>query len=490
MLSTLPVELASAVRVDLDRRRAGRGACRCSCVSLKFAVTHTSSSGTIAISGWPAARPGRRSTLFRLTMPLDRRLDGRVLQVQLGLRQRRLAPAATCASAAAARALVAVTCCGPVCARLQLGVRLLLAGAAPAPAGSRRRGCRPRLRRPAIAPSRPRPSAPRRRRPPRRTAAARLRPWRAALAAARRRAPPWRRWLRLRAARACAVASRARAASISLLGACRRRRAPGRRRRCAVVTLLAAVVDVIGTLLCAASGGRLRRRRARRAPCRRRPGSRADRSRRARAPASTSWLSSTGTRSTVPPTRAAIGVTCASTCASSVDSRPAVSHNQTPTPTTTSTTTPTMRESPSWRTTCCADRPSASASEILTQRPLRRCRGRARAAPSRRCSRTARRCTARWRRATASCACTTSMLLATPAAKRSRACVSCCAASSRARVGDLQLLAGGLEIEKRGAHVVVDRRPSGPRPRRGGCAGRRRPRAAGPACGRPGRSAR
>src|SRR5262249_55686138 len=34
--------------------------------------------------------------------------------------------------------------------------------------------------------------------------------------------------------------------------------------------------------------------------------------------------------------------------------------------------------------------------------------------------------------ATASCAWTTSMLLATPAAKRSRACVSCCAARSRA----------------------------------------------------------
>src|SRR6267142_1720139 len=42
------------------------------------------------------------------------------------------------------------------------------------------------------------------------------------------------------------------------------------------------------------------------------------------APASTCWFSFTGTSITVPPTRAAIGVTCASTCASSVVSRPAV----------------------------------------------------------------------------------------------------------------------------------------------------------------------
>ena len=58
----------------------------------------------------------RLRRVFRLTMPRDRRLDGRVLQVQLGLRERRLAPAATCASADAARACVAATCCGPVCA--------------------------------------------------------------------------------------------------------------------------------------------------------------------------------------------------------------------------------------------------------------------------------------------------------------------------------------------------------------------------------------
>ena len=41
-------------------------------------------------------------------------------------------------------------------------------------------------------------------------------------------------------------------------------------------------------------------------------------------PASTAWLSATGTRSTVPPMRAATGVTWASTCASSVDSCPRV----------------------------------------------------------------------------------------------------------------------------------------------------------------------
>ena len=68
------------------------------------------------------------------------------------------------------------------------------------------------------------------------------------------------------------------------------------------------------------------------------------------------------------------------------------------------------------------------------------------------------RCTARWRRATASCACTTSMLLATPAAKRSRACVSCCAARSRARVATCSCSLRGLQIEKRRPHFVVDRR--------------------------------
>src|SRR5215216_1001659 len=57
-------------------------------------------------------------------------------------------------------------------------------------------------------------------------------------------------------------------------------------------------------------------------------------------PASTCWLSLTGTSTTTPPTRAATGVTCASTCASSVDSRPAVAHSQTPVPISTISTTP------------------------------------------------------------------------------------------------------------------------------------------------------
>ena len=48
------------------------------------------------------------------------------------------------------------------------------------------------------------------------------------------------------------------------------------------------------------------------------------------------------------------------------------------------------------------------------------------------------------------------MLLATPAANRSRACVSCWAASSRDARRDLQLLAGRLQVEERGPDVVVD----------------------------------
>ena len=43
---------------------------------------------------------------------------------------------------------------------------------------------------------------------------------------------------------------------------------------------------------------------------------------------------------------------------------------------------------------------------------------------------------------------------------------------------DLQLFLGRLQIEKRRAHFVVDRRLAGPRPRRGGCAASRRLRAA------------
>jgi len=49
------------------------------------------------------------------------------------------------------------------------------------------------------------------------------------------------------------------------------------------------------------------------------------------------------TATTVPPIRAATGVTWASTCASSVDSWPAVNHSQTPTPTPRTRTMPMMR---------------------------------------------------------------------------------------------------------------------------------------------------
>ena len=58
---------------------------------------------------------------------------------------------------------------------------------------------------------------------------------------------------------------------------------------------------------------------------------------------------------------------------------------------------------------------------------------------------------------TASCACTTSMLLATPAANRSRACVSCCAASSRAARRDLSCSLPVCRSRNGVADVVVDR---------------------------------
>ena len=228
-------------------------------------------------------------------MPRDRRLDGRVLEVQLGLRD---SVAFACCDArgspAAARARVAATCSGPVCAVLQPGLRLLLAGPRLRRACSRPRGCPLRLRRPATSRNRLPPAALRPRPTPRRTAAATLRPWRAARAAARRRAPPWPRSLPPRAA-APAPSSAARAPPRSLF---LRRRSPlcacVDASLCAVVTLL----DAVGRRdrHAALRGDRrsLRRRPARRArlidaP----PGSRADRARRARSPASTCWLSST-----------------------------------------------------------------------------------------------------------------------------------------------------------------------------------------------------
>ena len=67
-LSTLPFAVAAAVRVDLDLDRLAdvRSA---SCVSLKFAVTHTPVSATIVSSGWPACTSWPTSTCLRDTMP-------------------------------------------------------------------------------------------------------------------------------------------------------------------------------------------------------------------------------------------------------------------------------------------------------------------------------------------------------------------------------------------------------------------------------------
>ena len=84
-----------------------------SCVSLKLAVTQTSSSGTIASAAAPPERPGRAPRL-RLTMPVA----GAFTVAPRGeLRVPTAAsPASTCASAESARARVAATCWGAVCA--------------------------------------------------------------------------------------------------------------------------------------------------------------------------------------------------------------------------------------------------------------------------------------------------------------------------------------------------------------------------------------
>ncbi len=60
---------------------------------------------------------------------------------------------------------------------------------------------------------------------------------------------------------------------------------------------------------------------------------------------------------------------------------------------------------------------------------------------------------------TASCACTTSMLLATPAAKRSRDCVSCWRPARAPRVAVCSSSPVASQIEKGRAHVVVDLGP-------------------------------
>ena len=95
------VDLAVELRAAVARRPSivdalARRACSRSCVSLKFAVTQTSSSGTIAISGWPAwtTWPGF-DRLLRLTMPRDRRLDRRCTGGSARPARARPAPAAT-----------------------------------------------------------------------------------------------------------------------------------------------------------------------------------------------------------------------------------------------------------------------------------------------------------------------------------------------------------------------------------------------------------
>ena len=82
---------------------------------MKFAVTQTSSSWTIASSGWPACTTWPVLMLFFETTPRTGALT--VVYCRLSSACASVARAcATCASAAAARALVAATCDGPVCA--------------------------------------------------------------------------------------------------------------------------------------------------------------------------------------------------------------------------------------------------------------------------------------------------------------------------------------------------------------------------------------
>ena len=147
-------------------------------------------------------------------MPLAGALIDRVLQVQLGLLERRsrLLDARLGGGRPRARGGDLLR---PGLRRAQARLRLLFAGARlhqpalrDADAGFgfghlRLRG----VGRRASALRRPRPSC--------RTAAARFRPSPAGRAAVRRRGRPWRRWPPLPARRACAVVSRARAASSS-----------------------------------------------------------------------------------------------------------------------------------------------------------------------------------------------------------------------------------------------------------------------------------
>ena len=67
MESTRPVTLRLYMSTSISARWPGRTLA--SCVSLKFAVTQTSCSGTMAISPWPGATICPTSTLLRVTIP-------------------------------------------------------------------------------------------------------------------------------------------------------------------------------------------------------------------------------------------------------------------------------------------------------------------------------------------------------------------------------------------------------------------------------------
>ena len=280
-----------------------------------------------AAAGRPA-RPARPRRVFRLTMPRAGAFTAAYCRFSSACASAAFA-CATCASADAARASVAATCCGRRLRRAQARLRLLLAGSG--------------LREPAFGHAdaglglddlRPR----------------RVGRGRCASAAATAASNcccdtssfasrPRSRSTSRAAFVAFASASRSRAWAVAEPGArdvdfaLRRRRhrpAPARPRPAPCVTLLVAVVDVIGTLLARDQrrgfgvgelGARLVDRDL--------VVARIDLDEH-RAGFDQLVVLDRRARSTVPPTRAAIGVTCASTCASSVDSRPAVIQSQSP----------------------------------------------------------------------------------------------------------------------------------------------------------------
>ena len=182
-------------------------------------------------------------------MPVDRRLDGRVLEVQLGLLDVRFAPARRARPRPRRAPCVAVDLLRPGLRRPQSAPRLLLAGPRLRQPALGDADAELRLRRPASARSRPRPVAA----SAAATAASNCcceissfasRP----LAAARRRAPPSSRWLRFALPRLRRHQPRPRRFD-AVLGLGDRRLAPAPRRPARVDTLLVAVVEVIGTSL-------------------------------------------------------------------------------------------------------------------------------------------------------------------------------------------------------------------------------------------------